>query len=366
MQPMLPTTEQTERSVKFTRDSGFHRELKRRVDGYFRSTDRSPHDSPRMYLKTAVILLWFGASYALLVFAAATWWQGLLASASLALAMGGIGFAIQHDANHGAYSSHRGVNRVMGLALDLLGGSSYIWRWKHNVFHHTYTNLSGSDNDIDLRPFGRLSPTQPRRWIHRFQQFYLWALYGFLVPQWQFVEDFKQLAQARIADHRFTRPPARTWLELLGGKVFFLAWAFALPMLFHPWWAVLIFYATTAFILGVVLSVVFQLAHCVEEAEFPVAPESSWAEHQVQTTVDFAPRSRLLSWYLGGLNFQIEHHLFPKICHVHYPRLSPIVQAVCAEYGVRYSAHDGLLGAVSSHWRFLRRMGRPAGPALAC
>jgi len=353
---MQPSAEPSPGAGKFSADSGFHRELKQRVDDYFTLTRRSQRDVPRMYLKTAIILAWFVASYALLVFAAATWWQGLLLSTSLALAMGGIGFAIQHDANHGAYSARGGINHVLGLALDLLGASSYVWRWKHNVLHHSYTNVSGSDNDIDLRPFGRLVPSHRRRWIHRFQQYYLWALYGFLVPQWQFVEDFKQLAQGRIAGHRFNRPHGWKWLELIGGKLFFIAWAFALPMLYHRFWVVLVLYAVTVFMLGVVLSVVFQLAHCVEGAQFPLAPQTAWAEHQVSTTVDFAPRSRLLTWYLGGLNFQIEHHLFPKICHVHYPRLSPIVRKVCAAHGVRYSTHDSLFAAISSHWRFLRRM----------
>jgi cardiolipin synthase len=155
----------------------------------------------------------------------------------------------------------------------------------------------------------------------------------------------------------------------MGGKVLFFGWAFVVPALFHPFENVLLFYATTSFLIGLVLSVVFQLAHCVEEADFPVPqPEGyrlrrGWAVHQVQTTVDFAPRNRWLGWYVSGLNFQIEHHLFPRICHLHYPRLAEIVEATCAEFGVRYTAHQGLWGALSSHWRWLRRMGRPSPPA---
>lgn len=355
--------------LKFAGDAGFHGELKRRVYEYFRRTGLSPRDSLRMYLKTAAILLWFGASYALLVFAAATWWQGLLLSCSLALAMAGIGFAIQHDANHGAYSKYGAINRLMGMTLDMLGASSYLWHWKHNISHHTYPNLSGADDDIDLGPLGRLSPAQPRYRIHRLQQFYLWALYGFLIPKWHFVYDFKNVTRARIARNRFPRPRGWSLVEMIGGKVLFFGWAFVVPMLLHPWWIVLLFYAATSFALGLILSVVFQLAHCVEEANFPQLPPGTdqvpgaWAVHQVQSTVDFARRNRLLTWYLGGLNYQIEHHLFPKICHVHYPRISGIVQAVCAEFGIRYSAYDGLLGAISSHWRWLRRMGRPVAAA---
>jgi linoleoyl-CoA desaturase len=353
-------------AVKFPPDAGFREQLQRRVEDHFRRAGVSPRADARMIVKTALLLLWFGASYALLVFASATWWQGALSSLSLASAIAGIGFGIQHDANHGAYSRSAAVNHLLGLTLDLLGASSYVWRWKHNVFHHTYPNLEGVDEDIALGPLGRLAPAQPRYRLHRFQRFYLWALYGFLCPKWHLVDDFKNVARARIGANHFPRPRGLRLVEMLGSKVVFLGWAFAVPMLAHRFWVVLVFYAATWFVVGLVLAVVFQLAHCVEEAEFPRAPagadpmQGSWAVHQVRTTVDFARRSRVLTWYLGGLNFQIEHHLFPKICHVHYPQISGIVQSVCAEYGVRYAAHDGLFPALSSHWRWLRRMGEPA------
>jgi len=354
--------------LKFARDSGFHREIKRRVGDYFRKSGLSPRDSSRMYRKTAVLLVWFAASYACLVFAATTWWQGALCSVSLALATAGVGFGIQHDANHGAYSSHGVVNRLMGMTLDMLGASSYLWRFKHNLSHHTYTNVAGADDDIDIGPLGRLSPAQPHRSLHRLQHFYLWLLYGLLLHKWHLVYDFKNVARARIADNRFPRPRGWSLAELIGGKLLFFGWAMLLPALYHPWWIVLLYYAGTAFVIGVVLSVVFQLAHCVEEADFPERlPETDrlsegWAVHQVQTTVDFARANRFLTWYLGGLNFQIEHHLFPRVCHVHYPRIADIVQTASAEFGVRYTAHEGLFRAVSSHWRWLRRMGRPPGP----
>ena len=354
--------------VTFARDTGFHGEVKRRVLAYFARTGLSERDSPRMYLKTLVLLLWFGASYALLVFVATTIWQGALLSLSLALAMAGVGFSIQHDANHGAYSSRAAVNRVMGLTLDMLGASSYLWRFKHNLSHHTYTNLAGADDDINFLPFARLSPAQPRYRLHHLQQFYLWALYWFLFPKWNFVDDFKCLSQARISGHGFPRPRGAFAVEFVAGKAVFITWAFVVPLLFHPWWAVLLFYAATSLVLGTTLAVVFMLAHCVEEADFPELPPETerllrpWAVHQVETTVDFAGGNRLLTWYVGGLNFQIEHHLFPRICHVHYPRIAEIVRAACAEFGVRYAAHDSFHAALASHWRRLRRMGNT--PAL--
>jgi linoleoyl-CoA desaturase len=350
----------------FEKDTGFYRALKHRVDHHFEASGLRRRDSPSMYVKSALILFWFAASYFLLVFAAREWWHGVLSAASLALAIAGVGFSIQHDANHGSYSNREGVNRLMGITLDLLGASSYVWKWKHNIFHHTYTNVSGADEDINVGFFARLSPGQPRHRIHRLQQFYLWLLYGLLLAKWQFVDDFKDVARGRIADNPIPRPRSWALVELIAGKAAFFAWAFVVPMLLHPWWVVLLFYAATSFFVAVILAVVFQVAHCGVDASFPTVSDSgevanSWAVHEVESTVDFARRSRLLTWYLGGLNYQIEHHLFPKISHVHYPRIASIVEAACVEFGVRYTAYDGFLAALSSHWRWLRKMGRRSG-----
>jgi linoleoyl-CoA desaturase len=355
--------------IKFAGDSGFHTELKARVQDYFRVSGRSPRGGLRMYLKSAVILLWLMSSYALLVFWAGAFWQAALLSASLAFAVAGAGFAVQHDANHGAYSTSRFVNRLMGFTLDMLGGSSYVWHWKHNLLHHSYPNMIGADEDINLQPFARLAPGQPRHRVHRVQQFYMWVLYGMLLLKWHLLDDFLNVAQGRISRNRIPRPRGWKALEVFGGKALFFGWALVLPMFFHRIWVVLAFYGATAFLVGVILAVVFQLAHCVEESAFPLIPagsdhvEQGWAEHQVHTTADFARRNRLLTWYLGGLNFQVEHHLFPKICHVHYPQMSRIVEQVCAEHSVRYAAHDGIMGAIGSHWRWLSRMGRAVTPA---
>ncbi|MCA9678411.1 MAG: acyl-CoA desaturase [Kofleriaceae bacterium] len=348
---------------RFAPDNGFRKRLDERVAAYFADTGRSPHGGWRMRLKTASMLAWFGASYAFLVFVASTWWQGVLGATSLAFAIAGIGFSIMHDANHDAYSKHKLVNRLLERTLDMLGASSYIWRWKHNVFHHTYTNVEGADNDIHLLPFARLAPTQPRRRIHRFQHLYMWALYGFTVYHMHFTEDFLNVKRGKVGPHHFPRPRGLRLFEVFASKAFVLAWSLAIPMFFHTWWVVLAFYASLWFAVGIILGVVFQVAHCHDEAPFPEPDpvtnriDNAWAIHQVETTADFAPHNPLITWYVGGLNFQIEHHLFPKICHVHYPRLAGIVQDVCTEFGVRYTQFPSFVSAVASHGRMLRRMG---------
>jgi linoleoyl-CoA desaturase len=260
------------------------------------------------------------------------------------------------------------VNKIMALTLDMIGGSSYLWDWKHNSIHHTYTNIAGHDDDINLGFLGRLSPQQPRLKIHRFQGVYLWLLYGFLAIKWHLFDDFYHVAVGHIGGHKIHRPRGKDLAVFIGGKVVSFSLAFVIPMLLHPVWAVLAVYALAAFASGVVLSIVFQLAHCVVEADFPVPVpsaeggqriETEWAVHQVQTTVNFARRNPVLRWFLGGLNFQIEHHLFSKICHVHYPALSKVVEEACQEFGVRYAAHKSFFSAVASHYRWLVMMGRP-------
>ncbi len=347
-------------SVKFAHASAFHRELKSRVKLHFDGIGLRRRDLPQMYGKTALIVGWFAASYYLLIFRASDWWQAVPLCVSLGLAMAAIGFNIQHDGSHGAYSRHRLVNRLAGMTLDAIGCSSYIWRKRHNIIHHTYTNIVGVDSDIDLGPLGHLAPGESRRGIYRFQHLYLWVFYGFLAFRWQWCDDFRDLALGRSGGHRIRRPRGWDLITFVGGKLFALGLILAIPAARHSGWAIAGCYGLTVFVLGLTTSLVFQLAHCVEEAAFlrpdpgTTRLETEWAVWQVETTADFARNSRWLTWFLGGLNYQIEHHLFPEICHLHYPALSVIVEQVCREFDVRYFAHRNALDALSSHYRLLR------------
>jgi linoleoyl-CoA desaturase len=352
------------RRIKFDASDAFQRSLKARVDRYFRMTGRAQRDCWQMYLKTAIVMSWLGVSYGLLVFWAPAWWVAAPLAISLGIAAAAVGFNVQHDGGHRAYSRRPWVNRLAALSLDLLGGSSYTWDHKHNTVHHTYANITGHDDDIDVGFLGRLSPHQRQRWFHRWQHFYLWVLYGLLPVKWQLYDDFRDVALGRIGAHRFARPRGWDLALFIGGKLVFLALAFGIPLLLHPLWAVLALYGLTCLVQGVLLSTVFQLAHVVEEAEFPMPEHETgrmrrgWAAHQVCTTVSFARGNPVWTWLLGGLNFQVEHHLFPRICHVHYPRLSRLVERACRRFSLPYNAHDGFWAGVASHYRWLQRMGR--------
>jgi linoleoyl-CoA desaturase len=352
------------RPPRFEGHDGFRHALRQRVDEYFAETGRRRRGCPALHVKTAIVFGCLVTSYTLLVFAPVAWWMAIPLTVVLGLSLAAAGFNVPHDGGHGAYSNRRWINKVAVMTLDLLGASSYVWLRKHNSIHHSYTNITGHDHDINVGILGRLSPHQQRLWFHRVQHVYMWILYGLMPIHWHVYEDFHQVLTGRIGGHRLVRPKGRDLITFLGGKALFFTLALGIPMLLHPWWLVLSVYAAATFVQGVVLSVVFQLAHCVEEAEFPLPNTdtgrmaTTWAEHQVQTTINFAPRNRLLTWYVGGLNFQIEHHLFPQICHVHYPALAPLVQKTCREFGLTYVAKPTLRASIASHFRWLRRMGR--------
>ena len=353
------------RRLKFGRDNTFHAVVRERVEAHLRSIGRGERDCPEMYAKTAIIFATFVAAYVLLVFAATVWWQVVPLAVLLALTIVAIGFNVMHDGSHDAYSDSPFVNRLMSTSLDLVGGSSHFWHWKHVVFHHTFVNVVGYDTDINLAGLGRLTPHHPRAWVHRWQHWYVWLLYGLMAMKWHLYDDFRLVLNGRMGEHVAPGPRRRQLAVFVAGKVVFFTLAFGLPLLFHPLWVVAAVYVLTASVLGLVLGTVFQLAHCVEIADFPLehSPghmETAWAVHQVETTVDFARGSAAAAWLLGGLNFQIEHHLFSRMCHVNYPAIAPIVEQTCAEFGVRYNRNPTVLAAVRSHYRWLRHLGAPA------
>ena len=343
----------------------FQRDLKVAVDELLDTRVRR-NGRIRFFSKAAFMLLWTAASYAFLLLVSDGWWTGLAGCVSMAFALGGVGFCIQHDANHNALGRKW---RPLGLTMDLmLGTSSYLWRERHNHAHHTYPNVVDKDGDIDQLPFGRFAPDQPWSPWHRFQHWYMFALYGFYAPRQVLMGDIGMLITGEEGDVPIKRPRRGDLAVLVLCRAAFVGLALVLPMFFQPWWAVLIGAFTTLWILGIIVAVVFQLAHCVEEADFTSearliaeAEEDGpreWARHQVEHTVDFARGSRLLNWYLGGLNFQVEHHLLPHVCHVHYRSISPIVEELCVKHDIRYNANRTLMLALRSHARWLREMGQ--------
>lgn len=367
----MTTRAASPRRIDFQGGGPFYSELRARVRELVEEPGRERRAKVRMYVKSAFMIAWVVATWVGLLFFAQTWWQAALLAVSMGLALAGVGFNITHDANHGAYPGGTRVNRTMSWTMDLIGASSYVWRTKHNTAHHTFTNISGADSDIDSMPFARFAPDQPRRRYHRFQHYYMWFLYGLFAIKWHTLGDFGYLRAKKIGETPLKWPRGRELAGFWAGKVIFFSWTLVIPLLLHPVWQVAVVFALASFVLAFTLAVTFQLAHCLEEAEFSSieqmeeAGPSEWARHQIETTVDFAPRSRLLRWYLGGLNFQVEHHLFSRISHIHYPDMAVVVKEVCDKHGVQHQSHDTLWPALASHARWLRQMGEKTPAATA-
>ncbi len=353
----------SQRSLPFTRQRSFRKTLNDRVNAYLRDNHIPARDVPAMYLKSAIVLTWWLGTYLLLLLGHFPPLVNVVLCTVWALAIAAVGFNVMHDANHNGYSDHPRINRLIGLSAEMLGMSGFRWRVKHNVWHHTYTNIAGFDDDVETFGLMRLTPRERWKPLHKAQAWYFPVVYSLIGFDF-ILRDFMMVFTGKSdANHIYPQMDALDKLTFWAGKLFFFAIMFALPLLVFPWWQVLIGFMLVMLAVGLVMGVVFQLAHINGESDFPepvgdpLHIENEWAVHQVETTADFAPRNRLLNFYIGGLNYQIEHHLLPHICHLNYPRLAPIVRATCEEFNIRYNCYDTWREAFAGHWRELRLLG---------
>jgi linoleoyl-CoA desaturase len=346
-------------------DRAFAQDLARAVAGHFDARGLSPKATPAMVVKTVVMLVWTAGTYALILAPGLPWSARWAACVAFGFGLAGMGMSIGHDALHGAYSRRPWLNRLLGCTFDVMGASSYIWRFTHNIAHHSYTNVEGLDLDIDYDPILRMSPATPRRWFHRWQSWYAFLLYLLAGLHWVYVKDLKYFARRTLGPSRNLRHPWTAWAGFLAGRVGVLAYTIVVPLLVldPAWWQLAIGYLTAHMVAGATLALVFQVAHAVEgPAMTPSSPEGGPSDafhaHQLRTTANVACDNRLLSWYVGGLNFQVEHHLFPQICSVHYPVLRPIVRELAVRHRLPYHEFPTMTSALRSHARHLRRLGR--------
>jgi len=343
--------------------------LKEAADDYFTGKGIQRTGDFRLYIKTAILLIVALALYVSILFLSLPLWATILFSCVLGFTSACIGFNVMHDANHGSYSSSEWVNNLLGLTLNALGGNSFIWKFKHNIIHHTYPNVDGMDDDIAKSPFIRMCSTQPWMPAHRVQHIYTPVLYSISSMLWVLFQDFEKYFRRKIHQTVLADMKLKDHFIFWISKVLYVFFYIALPVLLIGWTNWLWFFVSMHIGLGFILAIVFQLAHVVEETTFEFAPtdettriENEWAIHQVKTTSDFSPNSAIISWFVGGLNYQIEHHLFPRVSHIHYPALSKIVKEKCEAFELPYNCIPSLGKAVNSHFRLIRLLGKkPAG-----
>lgn len=344
----------------------FFTELRNRVNGYFEENKISPHANAAMVFKTIFMVSLYTLPLLYILFGGITSLPIMyLMWALMGFGMAGIGLSIMHDANHGAYSKNKNINNALGLLLNFVGGYHINWRIQHNVLHHSYTNVFGYDEDIE-KAILRLTPDQPHRPFHRFQIFYAPLLYSIMTFYWIVSKDFEQLV-------RYNRKGlykgqgksyTRAILETFVTKAIYFTITVAIPIIILPfaWWQVFLGFVLMHVISGLILALIFQPAHVSEDTHFYIPEEggsieNNFAIHQILTTTNFAMKSHLFSWYVGGLNFQVEHHLFPNICHIHYKKISKIVKETALEFNLPYLERKTFAGAVASHFKLLYKLG---------
>jgi linoleoyl-CoA desaturase len=349
----------------FTESSAFHHDLKTRVDAYFASTHQEPAASAGQWVKTAFWLALTWGSYAALLLIKPAFPASLLLFALVGFGLACIGFNVGHDAIHGAVSRKPWVNKVFGWSFDMMGASSAMWNLQHNIMHHTYTNVQGVDDDIEPGPLLRFYDRPDVYWFHRFQHLYCWFLYSLVGLLWVYHKDFYLAWRKDLRTGK--RAPLRDVVSVVIGKVMHLAIFLAVPLLVlgNPV-ATIVGYLVMCCTAGFTLAIVFQLAHAVEGVVAPpLAPGQTaiadgWADNQMRTTADFGT-TWLATFITGGLDHQIEHHLFPRVAHAHYPALAPIVRQCAKDHGLPYTHNGTFFQAIASHYRVMKRFGRAEG-----
>jgi linoleoyl-CoA desaturase len=359
------------RTLKFaTSDKNQHHfaaAVRKNVNDYFREKGISPTANYAMVLQTIVMLSLYIVPFILILTVPMNIWVALLLVIVMGVGTAGIGMSVMHDAVHGSYSRKEWVNKMFGSTMYLLGSNVFNWKVQHNILHHTNTNIDGFDGDIDSKGPIRLSHSAPYKKFHRYQHIHAFFFYGLMTLS-KLVQDFTQLAEYNRngITRQLKRNPVWEYIKMVSLKVAYLFIFIGLSIFFtdFSWWQVLIGFVIMHWTAGFILSIVFQLAHVVEGADQPMPNEqgiveSDWAVHELATTANFGRNNWLLTWYVGGLNFQIEHHLFPHICHVHYSAISHIVERTAKEYGLNYNLKPRFRDAVRSHIRMLKVLGRP-------
>jgi linoleoyl-CoA desaturase len=357
------------KAVKFTgRQHDFFNTLNQRVNSYFKTNNISRNANAEMVVKTIVMFSLYFIPYAIILALPVTnYGIFILLCAVMGIGVGGIGLSIMHDANHGSYSSKSWLNDLLGYSLNLVGANALNWKIQHNVLHHTYTNVFDVDEDISPRGVLRFAPESPWKSFHRFQHIYAWFLYGLMTIVWVITKDFMRLVRYQ-KDGMLAKQKANVFVEwtiLILTKLIYVGYIFVIPVMILPFsgWQILIGILLMHYIAGFILGIIFQPAHVVEGTEYFQPDdtgniENTWAIHQMMTTTNFAHNNKILSWYVGGLNYQVEHHLFPNICHVHYRNISSIVESTAKEFGVPYKKIDTFMGALAAHGRLLKELGK--------
>ena len=336
------------------------------MNAYFKANNKSRNANLTMVIKTITMLALFFAPLTILSLGlvSSTWLLFALYILS-GFGMAGIGMGVMHDAIHGSYSKSKKINKLLGYSFNLIGANQTIWRIQHNLLHHTYTNIDHADGDLNAPFFLRFSPHAKHYWVHQYQHIYIWFFYSISTISWITTKDFVRLKRYKeMGFFENKNEYEKNFIAMAAWKLFYYSYAIVLPMIMLPfsWWLILLAFLCMHFVTGILVSVVFQIAHIMPANDFPLPDENgsmnnNWYAHQFETTSNFSPNSNILFWLIGGLNYQVEHHVLPDVCHVHYKSLKQIVADTAREYGMPYHVKSSVASAIWDHTKMLRMLG---------
>lgn len=361
-------------TIKFSRidKTRFFRTLNKRVNSYFKENNIKRTGNWKLYIKAIIMFALFIAPFVVILTVDMPNWLRLILTVVIGIGMAGVGMNVMHDANHESFSAKKWVNTLMGSSIYILAGNVYNWKVQHNVLHHTYTNIEGHDEDMDAGRIIRFSKHADWMPIHKYQKYYAPILYGLLTINWAITTDFKQMSsylKRKLSYGEFPNPKVE-WTKLIISKIVYYSTWIVLPILVLniAWWKVLIGFFVMHYTAGIILSVVFQLAHIVPSTEVPLPDENgnmknTWAIHQLFTTANFAPKNWFVDFYTGGLNHQVEHHIFPNISHIHYSKIAKIVKETALEFNLPYNEYKTMRRAIIEHFKHIAELGKK--PAFA-
>jgi linoleoyl-CoA desaturase len=355
-------------NLKFSKidKAKFFRTLNKRVNTYFKDKDIKRTGNWKLYTKAMLMFALLFIPFFIILFAPVSQWTMFGLAILSGVGMAGVGMNVMHDSNHESFSSKKWVNKLMGSSMYILAGNVYNWKVQHNVLHHTFTNIKGHDEDIDAGRIIRFSKHSKWLKIHTLQRYYSIFIYGLLTINWAITTDFKQTARylkRKLSYGKFPNPTAQ-WVTLVATKILYYAFWVALPivLLDISWWKVLLGFFVMHYTAGLILSIVFQLAHVVPKTHMPLPDkdgnlEHTWAIHQLYTTSNFAPNNKFVSFFTGGLNHQVEHHIFPNISHIHYGKIARIVKDTAKEFNLPYYEYKTMTKALIEHFHQLKTLG---------
>jgi len=349
-----------------TKNSEFYPVLKERVENYFKENNISKNANLAIWSKITFFLGSFVVLYTLMISNRFNHFEMLILAILLGMFAAFIGFNVAHDAIHGSLSENPTINKIFSIVFNVLGANPYMWSITHNVVHHTYTNIPGHDEDIEVAPgLIRLSPEDKLKPVHKYQHFYAFLLYGFASLSWVFRKDYVKFFQKKIGNYDNSNHPKKEYFNLFFYKALYYALFIVIPLIVLnvTWWQFLIGFVCMHLAEGLVLGLVFQLAHVVEGTTFPSPNEEGnivddWAAHQMKTTANFDSKNPIVNFFCGGLNMQVEHHLFPKICHIHYTNIAHIVRETAEEFNLPYIENKTFGSALVSHYKMLKKFGK--------